>query len=74
MFIEFACVFGISNSVPGAQDGEAYSLYCSHAAVIVFPSMGHRLVWVVAGHLGKALPFAETPRYTDDFPSTTERD
>ncbi|KAL3458169.1 hypothetical protein BJX64DRAFT_302133 [Aspergillus heterothallicus] len=61
---EFACVFGMSDAVSGVSDGEAYSLYCEHAAVILFTGKNGRLFWFVVEPLGQLLPYAKTPRYT----------
>ncbi|KAL2850277.1 hypothetical protein BJY01DRAFT_245590 [Aspergillus pseudoustus] len=61
---EFACVYGISDPVPGVYAGESYSLYCEHAAVIAFTGRGGRLFWFAVEHLGQALPYAETLHYT----------
>ncbi|KAL2867491.1 FAD-dependent oxidoreductase [Aspergillus lucknowensis] len=61
---ELSCVFGISTPVSGVVEGDAYSLYCEHASVLLFTGKEGALYWFVVEHLGKACPFQETPRYT----------
>ena len=64
MYTNFACDYGISPPMEGILEGDTFLVYRKHATIIIFTGKDGIIFWFVVEDLGRAYPYADTPRYT----------
>ncbi|KAF7172378.1 hypothetical protein CNMCM5623_004586 [Aspergillus felis] len=64
--VEYACVFGISSSVPGLNSGEHVNSYSDGFCVITFHGKDGRVFWFIIEKLPQRSVYPNTPRFTPE--------
>lgn len=65
MSARFACVYGISPATPGMIEGDCFSVYREHSAVLGFTSKDGIVFWFVFEDMGRTIPLSSCPQYTE---------
>ncbi|KAL2820990.1 hypothetical protein BDW59DRAFT_174313 [Aspergillus cavernicola] len=63
MTAEFACVFGISNAIPGLHSGEHFNVYGQGVTVMTFHGKD-RVYWFVINKMDRKYTYPDIPRYS----------
>lgn len=65
MTVEYACVFGISNAVPGLRPGEQVTSFNEGRSFLVFPGVDERAFWFLLYKLDRVFPYHRAPRFSN---------
>lgn len=60
----YACIFGISEKVPGIEKGTLTSVFNKNFSYLVPSGPGNRTYWFLVRNLGKTVYGADIPRFT----------
>jgi len=60
----YACVFGISEGVPGIEKGTLSSVLNEHTSYLIPSGPGDRTYWFLVRNLGKTMYGSDIPRFT----------
>ncbi|KAJ5294329.1 hypothetical protein N7508_009150 [Penicillium antarcticum] len=64
--VEYTCVFGISNPIPGLETGEHINRYGDKFSVITFHGKDGRVFWFIIHKLDHAYVYPHAPRYSPE--------
>lgn len=64
MTVDYACVFGISDSVPSLYPGEQVASLHNGRSFLVFPGKDGRVFWFLLKKLDRRYPYKSAPRWT----------
>ncbi|KAL4866262.1 hypothetical protein BDV12DRAFT_210620 [Aspergillus spectabilis] len=63
MTADYACVFGISSSIPGLQSGENINMYRSGFTILTFHNK-ERIYWFIISKMDKTYTYPSIPRFS----------
>ncbi|KAF7592167.1 hypothetical protein BBP40_000654 [Aspergillus hancockii] len=64
--VEFACIFGISNSVEDVKSWDHVIRYNKHITLFVFPGTNNGIFWLLFQKLDRKHTYPDVPRFTRD--------
>ncbi|GFG08484.1 FAD-dependent urate hydroxylase [Aspergillus udagawae] len=74
MTVEFACVFGISSSVPKLKAGEQVASFNNGRSYLTFPGRNGRIFWFFLLKLDRKYSYSNAPRFSStDAEKISER-
>ncbi|GAQ12100.1 hypothetical protein ALT_9421 [Aspergillus lentulus] len=74
MTVEYACVFGISSSVPKLKPGEQVASFNNGRSYLTFPGKNGRIFWFLLLKLDRKYSYSNAPRFSStDAEKVAER-
>lgn len=64
MTVEYSCIFGISDRIPGLQAGEQFMRMNDGWTLVVIPGKEDVVFWFLVQKLDRLYSYEEAPRYT----------
>ncbi|KAH1304729.1 hypothetical protein KXW98_001578 [Aspergillus fumigatus] len=64
MAVEYACIFGISSSVPKLQPGEQVASFNNGRSYLTFPGKNGRVFWFLLLKLDRKYSYSNAPRFS----------
>lgn len=62
--VEYACLFGISQAIPGLQSGDHVNRYGDKFCIITFHGKADRVFWFIIHKLDQVYTYPDAPRYS----------
>lgn len=66
MGVEFSCIFGMSNPIPGRKGWQHVVRLGPGFTILIFPAVADGLFWVLIEKLPRKYTYPDAPRFSQD--------